>query len=242
MKIRNLIRSMQPDVGISNQSVRERWLEMTLSSIPKGNRILDAGAGTQRYKKFCNHLNYVSQDFGEYNGKGNSTGLQTGEFDYGKLDIISDITAIPESDSSFDAIMCIEVLEHLSNPILAVKEFARLIKPNGYLILTAPFCSLTHFAPYHFSTGFNKYWYEKTLNDYNFSITEITANGNFFEYLAQEIHRIPSIAARYSKGQPNFLERLSIIIIQRMLWHFSHHDKNSSEILCFGYHILARKN
>jgi len=241
MKIRNLVRSIRPAVGITNESMRERWLEMTLGSIPKGSRILDAGAGTQRYRKFCNHLNYVSQDFGEYDGKGDSAGLQTREFNYGKLDIVSDITSIPESDSSFDAIMCIEVLEHLPDPILAVKEFARLLKPNGYLILTAPFCSLTHFAPYHFSTGFNKYWYEKHLNDHNFSITEMTANGNFFEYLAQEIYRVPSISARYSKGKPHLFELLSIYIIQRMLLRFSNYDSNSSEFLCFGYHVLARR-
>ena len=241
MKIKNLVRSILPAVGITNESVRERWLEMILGSIPKGSRILDAGAGTQRYRKFCNHLSYVSQDFGGYDGKGDAAGLQTEEFNYGKLDIVSDITSIPEADSSFDAIMCVEVLEHLQDPTLAVKEFSRLLKPNGFLILTAPFCSLTHFAPYHFCTGFNKYWYEKHLNDNEFNITEITANGNFFEYLAQEVYRIPSISKRYSKGKPNVLELLSMYVIQRMLRRFSNHDSNSSEFLCFGYQVLARK-
>jgi 2-polyprenyl-3-methyl-5-hydroxy-6-metoxy-1,4-benzoquinol methylase len=46
--------------------------------------------------------------------------------------------------------MCVEVFEHLPEPIKAVEEFARLFKPGGYLILTAPFCSLTHFAPLSF--------------------------------------------------------------------------------------------
>ena len=163
MGIRNLLKSVRPSVGISNESTRERWLEKALKSIPENSRILDAGAGTQQYRKFCKHLDYVSQDFGEYDGQGDSAGLQMGEFDYGKLDIVSDITSIPEPDSSFDSIMCIEVLEHLPDPVQAIKEFSRLIKPKGHLILTAPFCSLTHFAPYHFSTGFNRYWYEKHL-------------------------------------------------------------------------------
>jgi len=242
MKIRNLNSIIRwPSVGITNESTRERWLEKTVGSLQKGSRILDAGAGNQRYRKFCNHLNYVSQDFGEYDGKGDSVGLHTGEFNYGELDIVSDIATIPEPDSSFDAIMCIEVLEHVPDPIQVVKEFARLLKPSGYLILTAPFCSLTHFAPYHFNTGFNKYWYEKHLNDMNFSVTEIDANGNFFEYLAQEIFRIPTISGRYSKDKPNWFELLSMYIIQRMLLRFSNGDSNSSEFLCFGYHVLARK-
>ena len=241
MTIKGVLRSIRPAVGVTNESTRERWLETALASIPKGSRILDAGAGTQRYRRFCSHLNYVSQDFGEYDGKGDSVGLQTGEYNYEELDIVSDIISIPESDSSFDAIMCIEVFEHLPDPAQVVKEFARLVKPGGYLVLTAPFCSLTHFAPYHFSTGFNKYWYDKHLHDNNFDITEITANGNFFEYVAQEIYRVSSISRRYSNDRPHLFELLGMYVIQRMLRRFSNRDSNSSELLCFGYHVIARK-
>jgi SAM-dependent methyltransferase len=241
MRVRNILKSLIPDVGRNNESSRECWLEETLLTIPNDSRILDAGAGTQRYRTYCKHLEYVSQDFGEYDGKGDDAALQTGKFDYGKLDIVSDIASIPEPDASFDAIICIEVLEHLSDPVQAIKEFSRLLKPNGHLIITAPFCSLTHFAPYHFSSGFNKYWYEKHLAEYHFKTIEISRNGNFFEYVAQEVYRIPSISSRYSESKPNLLELFSIFILQRMLLRFSKKDSGSSELLCFGYHIHARK-
>lgn len=241
MKFENLKRSLRPAVGVANESTRERWLERTLASIPAGARILDAGAGTQRNRKFCTHLNYVSQDVGVYDGKGDAAGLQTGAFNYGALDIVSDISSIPEVDASFDAIMCTEVLEHLPDPVSAVKEFARLLKPDGYLIITAPFCSLTHFAPFHFCTGFNTYWYEKHLPEHHFSITEIAANGNFYEYLAQEIYRVRSVSSRYSNDRPKLFERAGMYIVQRMLLRFSRKDSKSSELLCFGYHVLARK-
>lgn len=242
MSIKNLLKSVRPSVGKSNESTRERWLEEALKSIPDNSRILDAGAGTQQYRKFCGHLNYVSQDFGEYDGQGDAAGLQMEKFDYGKLDIVSDINSIPEPDSSFDAIMCIEVLEHLPDPIQAIKEFSRLIKQKGHLIITAPFCSLTHFSPYHFSTGFNRYWHEKHLTANGFKIIEIAPNGNFFEFVAQEIDRIESISKRYSKSKPGLLERLSILITLRMLSRFSKRDKGSSDLLCFGYHVHARKD
>lgn len=118
-------------VGTQNQSNREAWLEKTLKNIPSGSRILDAGAGELKYKPLCQHLNYVSQDFAQYNGEGDGKGLQTGAWDQTKLDIISDITAIPEPDGSFDAVMCIEVFEHLPEPIKAIKEFSRLLKGGG---------------------------------------------------------------------------------------------------------------
>jgi SAM-dependent methyltransferase len=236
-----MLKSLAPDVGKNNLSSRERWLKDTLLAIPNNSRILDAGAGTQQYRKFCRHLEYVSQDFGDYDGKGDDTALQTGEFDYGTLDIVSDITSIPEPDESFDAILCVEVLEHLPNPVLAIKEFSRLLKPGGHLIITAPFCSLTHFAPYHFSSGFNLYWYERYLAEYGFKDVQISQNGNFFEFLAQEVYRIPSIAGRYSGSKPNPFELFAMFVLQRMLLRFSKKDKGSSELLCFGYHVHARK-
>jgi SAM-dependent methyltransferase len=230
-----------PDVGRSNETSREHWLKETLLSIPKNSRILDAGAGTQRYRRFCEHLNYVSQDFGEYDGQGDSTGLQQGAFDYRKLDIVSDITSIPEPESSFDAIMCVEVLEHLPEPVEAIREFARLLKSKGHLIITAPFCSVTHFAPYHFNAGFNRYWYDEHLTKNGFTILDMSLNGNFFEYIGQEVYRIPYVASRYSHSSPSILESLAMYVVQRMLLRFSKKDTGSSELLCHGYHVYAQK-
>lgn len=170
----------EDNIGIDNQKFRDDWLKEKLATISRNSSILDAGAGELQYKKFCNHLKYTSQDFAKYDGKGNQSALQPGNWDNSKLDIISDISSIPRPSNSFDAIMCIEVLEHLPYPNEAFKEFSRLLKTNGKLILTAPFCSLTHFAPYHFSTGFNKYFYEEILNSNGFKVLEIVPNGNYY--------------------------------------------------------------
>ncbi len=242
MKIKKLLKPLMPHVGRDNEEPREKWLEAMLGKVSDNSRILDAGAGTQRYRRYCKHLDYVSQDFAEYDGKGDAAALQTGDFDYGNLDLISDITAIPEPDASFDVIMCIEVLEHLPDPVQAIKEFSRLLKPGGQLIMTAPFSSLTHFAPYHFSSGLNTYWYKFHLIENNFDSPELIPNGNFFEFLSQEMWRVRSVASTYSKNKPGPLELLAIYIVQRMLHRFSRNDTGSSELLCFGYHVVARKN
>lgn len=241
MGIKKFLKYLQPKVGLSNECNRERWLEEVLRAVPERSRILDAGAGTQRYRRFCRHLNYVSQDFGEYDGHGDDKGLQTGEFDYRKLDIVCDITSIPEPDSSFDAIMCVEVLEHLPDPVHAISEFSRLLKPGGQLILTAPFCSMTHFSPYHFSTGFNKYWYEKHLADSKFNIREIVPNGNYFEYMAQEVNRLPLISGRYANSALTMLDYMGVYLMLRMLFRFSKRDSSSSDLTCYGYHVHCVK-
>lgn len=230
-------------VGTTNQKNRERWLEKTLKRIPPGKKILDAGAGELRYKKFCSHLKYVSQDFGQYNGEGNTEGLQTKTWDNSKLDIVSNIINIPVKNNSFDAIMCIEVFEHIPEPVKAMKEFDRILKPKGKLIITAPFCSLTHMAPYYFANGYSKHWYEKILKENNFTINKISFNGNYFEWLAQEIRRISNVEKRYTKLNlsESIINRIAFNIILRLLSKLSQNNKNSEELLCFGLNILATK-
>jgi SAM-dependent methyltransferase len=146
--------------GTENLITRERCLEQTLQEISVGSHILDADAGELKYKKFCLHLNYVSQDFAKSDGTGDGSGLQTKTWDQTMLDIVSDITSIPQPDGSFNAIMCIEVLEHVPYPVDALKEISRLLHSESYLVLTSPFNSLTHFAPYFYQTGFSRYFYQ----------------------------------------------------------------------------------
>lgn len=227
--------------GTNNLSNRLAWLEAALKKIPAGSRILDAGAGELDQKKYCSHLEYVSQDFGQYNGEGDGKGLQTKTWDNSKLDIVSDITSIPEPDASFDAIMCIEVFEHIPDPISAIKEFSRLLKPGGYLVITAPFCSSTHFAPYHFYTGFNRYFYEKHLGDNGFEITEISENGNFFEYVAQELLRVQYSAEKYTGKGISLFNKMAIMKLVMSLNKLSKKDKGSKELLNYGLHVFARK-
>lgn len=230
-------------VGLNNLVNREKWLKKTLRKIPDGKKILDAGAGELQYKKFCKHLKYVSQDFAQYDGSGDSVGLQTASWDNSKLDIVSDIVSIPVSDKSFDAIMCIEVLEHIPRPIDAIQEFSRITKKGGKLIITAPFNSITHFSPYFFNTGLTRYWYEEHLPHNGFRIEEINYNGNYFESLAQEIRRLYFMAEKYSgtkiEGESQPEEAITNML--KLLQILESNQKKSEEVQCYGLHVLATK-
>jgi len=228
-------------VGLTNASARDQWVESILRGLPAGIKLLDAGAGECQYKCHCGHLHYVSQDFSQYDGVGNDSGLQMQNWDTSSIDIVSDITDMPIPDGEFDVILCTEVFEHLPDPVLAIREFSRILKVGGMLIITAPFVSFTHFAPYHYSTGFNRYYYLYHLPKSGFGEIKISENGNYFEFLAQEIRRINSMSERYcGKGIGLILKALTAMILIA-LSRMSASDNGSEELANYGLHVTAKK-
>jgi SAM-dependent methyltransferase len=222
-----------------NEENRQAWLKKTLSGLPQSSRILDAGAGELRNRPLCGHLTYVSQDFCQYQGGGNGKGLQTRRWNTSRIDLICDITAIPEPDAAFDAILCSEVLEHVPDPIKAIHEFARLLKPGGKLILTAPFASLVHFAPYHYCTGFSRYWYDHHLPRCGFRIEELTPNGDWFAYCRQELTRLGSMARRYDDWTWPLAYMLGAV---GALYFKVRGGKKADDLACFRWQCVVVKN
>lgn len=224
----------------ANEETRNAWLKQILTSLPQGTRILDAGAGELRNKSLCEHLHYVSQDVCQYEGTGNAKGIHTGEWDTSKIDLVCDIVDIPEPNASFDSILCSEVFEHLPDAVKALDEFYRLLKPGGKLIITAPFASLVHFAPYHYVSGFSRYWYEHHLPVHGFHIELLTANGDWFSLCRQELLRLPSAARQYGDWYWPF----AYLVVVAGLVYFAFRRKGNiaSDLACFGWCCVAVKN
>ncbi|MEW6427165.1 MAG: methyltransferase domain-containing protein [Thermodesulfobacteriota bacterium] len=222
-----------------NEYNRNLWLQRTLAKIPSGSRILDAGAGELRNKEYCSHLTYVSQDFCKYEGRGDGLGLHTGEWNTKNIDIICDISSIPEPDNSFDVILCSEVFEHLPDASMVIGEFSRLLKRDGVLIITAPFASLVHFSPYHYVSGFSRYWYEYHLPRNDFDIKELSPNGDWFSYARQESFRLPRMARQYR----DWCWPVAYVVAAFSGLYFVLRGvkAGAEEIACFGWHCVAIK-
>lgn len=109
---------------------------------------------------------------------------------------------------------------------------------GGILLLTAPFCSLTHFAPYHYSTGFNIFWYEKHLEEYGFTLIEKERNGDYYSYILQEIKR----TIHFEKSKKDFMLQAGGRLMMAALPKYAQSEDNLSDLLCFGYHMKAVKN
>lgn len=179
MSIRSLIKRLS-----FNERLRDLWVSERASMVPKGSILLDVGAGSSPYRELFSHCEYRSQDFSKLKPnqlRGNQV--------YAELDYVCDICEIPVPNESFDVALCTEVLEHVPNPIQAVKEIGRILKPGGELILTAPLGSGLHQEPYHFYGGYTPHWYRKFLDEAGFGEIEISPNRGSYSHYGQECLR-----------------------------------------------------
>lgn len=226
------------DIHDFNQRNRDRWVQAKARTVPAGSRVLDVGAGTCPYRSLFSHCDYKTHDFKKY------TGIKLdGTTEYGPIDYESDITDIPVPDSSFDVILCTEVLEHVPEPIKAIQEISRILKPGGRLFLTAPLSSGLHQLPYHFYGGFTPEWYKYFLPKFGLQIIEITPNGGFFKLLAQECARLAWTFDKHKHlhgEHADFIHKLFNELLPSYL--FALDEKCFINQFTVGYHIEAIKS
>jgi SAM-dependent methyltransferase len=109
-------------------------------------RLLDVGCGDKPYE----HL--FAPFVGEYIGvEHEATFNQTSAGSRARgPDVVYDGNTLPFEDASFDTVMSVQVLEHTPRPGRLVTEMARVLKPEGVLILAAPFSFRLHEEPHDY--------------------------------------------------------------------------------------------
>jgi ubiquinone/menaquinone biosynthesis C-methylase UbiE len=228
-----------------NQVERDLWVRRQAASVPSGNTVLDVGAGTCPYRPYFSHCTYRTQDF---------VGLGSDQLrdrsGYGAIDYVCDATQIPVPDNEFDVVLCTEVLEHVPEPIKVVREMARVLKPGGKLLLTAPLGSGIHQEPYHYYGGYTPWWYRKFLAESGFGEIQIEPNGGFYKQYGQESLRFVEMLAPWRRQThritrwlllPLWLASLPwLLFVVPLACHFL--DRLDGEkFFTIGYHVVAVK-
>ncbi|HMT10608.1 MAG TPA: methyltransferase domain-containing protein [Ignavibacteria bacterium] len=114
-------------------------LEYIVASItagtPAGGRILDIGCGNGNISIALGSLGYnvtgIDMDAATIENAKKNNKFKNVEF---KVLNANDITP----GTKFDAVVCSEVLEHLSNPELLVEQIGKLLKKDGIFLATVP--------------------------------------------------------------------------------------------------------
>jgi SAM-dependent methyltransferase len=109
-------------------------------------KLLDVGCGEKRFEPLFTP--FVESYTGvEHEAVFRSTHASTRAR---KPDVYYDGKTLPFDAGAFDTVLSTEVLEHTPNPGHLVAEMARVLRPGGTLIVTAPFAFRLHEEPYDF--------------------------------------------------------------------------------------------
>jgi SAM-dependent methyltransferase len=173
---------------MAENSTRQRlWLENKTfaESIPAGALVLDAGAGDAPYKSLLAHTRYETADFEQVDKR------------YAKSTYVCDLSAIPVADGRFDAIIFSQVMEHLPEPKLAIRELYRVLKPGGRMIFTAPLFYEEHEQPYDFYR-YTQFAVRYLFAGAGFQIDRLDWLEGYYSTVAYQMNRM----ARYLPTRP----------------------------------------
>jgi ubiquinone/menaquinone biosynthesis C-methylase UbiE len=122
--------NFSPEIGDKNDS-GFMILDFLKKRINQKKKILDAGCGEGRFSRYFieNKANITSMDFSEEYIRLAKKNLKKGRF------VIGSVTNLPFKDNSFDFIFSVDVLQHVPDLEKAIKEFFRVLRKGGALII-----------------------------------------------------------------------------------------------------------
>jgi len=99
-----------------------------------GSKVLEAGCGVGAQSKIISRMNpqtrFISVDISEKSiDEARKMELKNVQF------FSADIFNLPFEDQSFDAVLVCFVLEHLAEPLIALTELKRVLKPGGRIMV-----------------------------------------------------------------------------------------------------------
>ncbi len=145
-------------------------------------RLLDVGCGDKPYEHLFRP--FVT----EYVGVEHEASFSaTNAFERGQVDALYDGRRLPFPDASFDTVMSIQVLEHTPHPWDLVAEMARVLRPNGVLLLSAPFSFRLHEEPHDYFR-FSPHGLRELLARAGLEIDEIHPHGSLWSLLGHKLN------------------------------------------------------
>ena len=178
--------------GNSSRVYLHRFIARAAGAVEPGELVLDAGAGRAPYRALFAHARYETADFLAVKGK-----------KYVQPDYVCDLAQIPVADARFDHVLLTQVLEHIPEPSVVLRELHRVLKPAGTLWLTAPLFYAEHEKPYDFFR-YTRFGMRHLLDGAGFEVEEIDWMEGYLgtlSYQARVLSRsLPSSRGDYGGG------------------------------------------
>lgn len=157
-------------------------------------------------------------------------------------DILGSVDNIPLEDSSLDSVICTQVIGDIAEPCKAIKEFQRILRKGGIVLLSESFMNELHGEPNDF-WRFTEHGMRYIFEESGFEIIKIEKIGGFFAVIAQ--FKIRYIIERFSLYQNNSLSFFlapAIKIYGKIMLFFDRMDKSAAnKKFTIGSLIIAKK-
>jgi len=209
-------------------------LREILKTVPyvKG-RLLDIGCGEKPYLDiFSSHtVSYTGIDIPQSLHKKDA------------VDIFANAHQLPFKKDTFDTVLCLEILEHVKQPLEVLKEIYRVLKPGCVLILSAPQTYWLHNDPKDFYRFTQQGLIELVREQTGFTINYIHSLGGTREFLIDFVCKYILIKLNtgiLSKIIPTTLKKLIVTLPQILyLKLFKNTDVNT--LFSLGNIVVATK-
>ena len=175
-----------------------RFLQQHVDLLPADALILDVGAGRG--------------DFAAALQKHRSVALEV--YPYPEVDLVCDLTrANPFRPASFDAILLLNVLEHVYDTHALLGTLSDLLKPGGVLLIAIPFMVKLHQTPVDF-VRYTHFALQRLGEDHNLQIDLIEGYYDPVFFLGEGLGNLRNAALPELKGARRWTARLVISFAQ----------------------------
>lgn len=130
------------------------------------------------------------------------------------LDVYGDAMRLPFKDASVDGVLSSEVLEHVPDPALFMREVERVLRPDGKLLLTTPQTWGLHEEPRDFYR-FTRYGLHHLASSAGLNVIEVEPTTGLWGTFAQRV--VDTVAFNYAAGANEERLRLLSILLSPVL-------------------------
>jgi ubiquinone/menaquinone biosynthesis C-methylase UbiE len=205
------------------------FVRRAAGELPPGARVLDVGAGDAPYRELFAHADYRTVDWEE--------SLHP---DATHADVVASADAIPLPDGAADAIVCTQVLEHVPEPVVVLRELHRLLVPGGRLYLTAPLAWELHELPHDYYR-YTENGLAHLLSAAGFADVRVDPRNDCFTTVAQLMRNLGATMGRAPDGLDERRAEAAAMLVELADRIAVLAPLDARRILPLGYQATARK-